>query len=96
MGFNHIGDLKLEGHQSVTLPFKFGNYDDVGAQYFAANPIGVFLSNGIGGNVGWVTTVNQQKAKLWGEGDRVQTWYFVTVANRMPGGVECDFDGGGF
>ncbi len=93
MGFNHIGDLKLEGLQTIRIPFFFGNHVDVGAQYFAANPIATFPSNNVSSNVGWVIMSDQQKAKVFPQGT---TFYFVTVRNPQSSGVECDFDGGGF
>ncbi len=94
MGFNQLGNLKLEGHQTVTVPFKWGNNEDRGAQYFAANPIGTFAINGVGGNSGSVAMLDQRKAKVFGPPDL--TWYYVTVANLEQWGVECDFQGGGF
>jgi hypothetical protein len=94
MGFNHIGDLRLEGNAQVRMGFWFNNgHNDEGAIYFAANPIGTFSSRGVTSNVGWVAMVDQEKAKDFRGG---LTWYFVTVRNLEPSGVECDFDGGGF
>ena len=95
MGFNHVGPLRIEGQQPITVPFRFGNGDDLGAQYFAANPISTFVSERNQGNLGWVAMIDQQKSKTWA-GGHATTLYYVTLRNLEPWGVVCDFDGGGF
>jgi hypothetical protein len=94
MGFNHIGQLSLEGGASATVPFAWPDGGDQGAVYFAANPIALFESNGVIGNIGWAVIEDQEKAKDFANGQF--TTYLITVRNNEPWGLTCDFDRGTF
>ena len=98
MAFNHVGKWNLEGGQTITVYMYFGNHDDVGAQYIAANPLSTYVgTNNISGNVGWVRVLDYQIAKLFdAPGHTASTDYFVTVQNAEPWGVTFDLMGGGF